>query len=73
MKSTLKRQQTRYAASRRLQAPDSTDLVWKQWGRALVEQYPCEEWPTRLKQVPLIYRPVITSRLIRDFGYNVEA
>lgn len=57
----------------RLQAPDQTDLAWKQWGKALVEQYDRKEWPARLEQVPKIYRPLITSRLIRDFGYEVEA
>lgn len=72
MKYRHQRQLTRQAASRRWQAPDTGDLMWKQWGCALVEQYPREEWPTRLKQVPPIYRSLITNRLIREFGYSVE-
>ena len=69
MKFNLKSQ----AASYRLQAPDQTDLAWKRYGQALVEQYDREEWPARLAQVPLIYRPLITGRLIREYGYEVEA
>ena len=74
MKVNQQQQQlTRRAASHRLQAPDPSDLAWKQWGQALVEQYPRAEWPARLAQVPLIYHQLITRRLIRDFGYSVEA
>lgn len=71
----LKRQQLlkRHAASHRLQAPDQTDLAWKQWGQALVEHYDREEWPARLEQVPKIYRPLIAGRLLRDFGYKIDA
>lgn len=72
MKSKLRSQAARHAASRRLQAPVQTDLAWKQWGQALVEQYPHHEWPARLKQIPEIYRDFIRSRLIRDYGYKVE-
>lgn len=62
----------RNTASLRLQAPDQADLVWKQWGKALVEQFPRSEWPTRIAQIPPIYQDFIRSRLIRDYGYEVE-
>lgn len=70
--TSRRHQQARHIASRRLQAPDQTDLAWKQWGKALVEQYQREEWTTRIRQIPEIYRSFITSRLIRDHGYKVE-
>lgn len=62
----------RYVASQRLQAPDQKDLVWKQWGKALVEQYARDEWPVRIAQIPPIYREFIRSKLIKDYGYEVE-
>lgn len=68
----LKRQQERHAAARRLQAPVPSDIAWKQWGEALVSQ-PREEWPAQLLKIPVIYRPGIVSRLIRQYGYQVEA
>lgn len=72
MKRQSRHQKAGHAASLRLQAPDQIDLVWKQWGKALVEQYPRAEWPTRIAQIPEIYRPLIASRLLRNFGDKVE-
>lgn len=69
----LKRQLERHAAARRLQAPMPSDVVWKQWGAPLVSRYPCEEWPAQIVKIPTIYRSTVVSRLIRQYGYTVDA
>ncbi len=68
----MKPSRDRYAAAHRWQAPVPSDWVWKQYGRALVA-LPPEEWPRQLQQIPAIYRPLLVSRLIREYGYQEAA
>lgn len=41
------------------------DLIFKQYGEALMAQYPETEWERRIELVPVAYRDYIRAR-IRD-------
>lgn len=74
-KSRLQRQIARNVAQVKLYGLchpyETKDLAWKQYGVGLL-QYPRDEWPKRLAQVPENYRDLIRARLIAEHGYQCE-
>lgn len=50
----------------------STDIVWHQWGKQIVTDYPREQWAERIERIPELYQDYIRSRIIREYGEVAE-
>ena len=43
-----------------------TDQIWRQYGEAIMTQYPEDEWERRISQVPPAYRAYIRERIWKE-------